>query len=318
RYTERLVSELERVALAALADRRPARLAWSQGRAGFATNRRVLEEGKWVGFGAVPEGPVDHDLPVLRVTDPDGKLRAVLLSYASHATTLVGKDNFIHGDWPGVAQEMIEQRHPGAVAMVTIGAAGDADPSPRGGGIPHVVRNGKEIADEVDRLLSQPMRPLNAAPKGRLRFLDLPFERVPVREEFERQAEKTGSDALYARAILERLNRGERIPATVRYPVQTWTFGDDLAMVFLGGEVVVDYSRRLKRELDASRLWVNAYTNDVAFYVASKRVMAEGGYEVERSMVYYGHPAKLAPSTEDLIIRTVHELLPRHFAPSRS
>lgn len=30
-------------------------------------------------------------------------------------------------------------------------------------------------------------------------------------------------------------------------------------MVFLPGEVVVDYALRLKRELDRNRLWVNAY-----------------------------------------------------------
>ena len=44
--------------------------------------------------------------------------------------------------------------------------------------------------------------------------------------------------------------------------MQTWTFGDSLAMVFLPGEVVVDYSLRLKSELDAPRLWVTAYAND--------------------------------------------------------
>jgi hypothetical protein len=71
--------------------------------------------------------------------------------------------------------------------------------------------------------------------------------------------------------------------------------------------------RRLKRQLDASRLWVNAYTNDVSFYVASQRMIPEGGYELDRSMVYYGHPAPFAPPTEDEIIRTVLELIPRAF-----
>jgi hypothetical protein len=30
-------------------------------------------------------------------------------------------------------------------------------------------------------------------------------------------------------------------------------------------------------------------------------------------MVYYGQPSALAEGTEDLIVRTVHELLPRGF-----
>jgi hypothetical protein len=84
-------------------------------------------------------------------------------------------------------------------------------------------------------------------------------------------------------------------------------------MIFLGGEVVADYGLRLKSELDRTRLWINAYSNDVAFYVASKRMIAEGGYEVVGSMVYYGHPAPLAESTEDSIVRAVRELLPSGF-----
>src|SRR5438067_9823139 len=51
RYTEQLTDALEKVALAALADRKPARLFWGVSRAGFAMNRRTKG------------GPVDHDLP---------------------------------------------------------------------------------------------------------------------------------------------------------------------------------------------------------------------------------------------------------------
>ena len=113
---------------------------------------------------------------------------------------------------------------------------------------------------------------------------------MPTRQQWEeRRAERAGRIA--GAAILARLDRGERVAATAPYPIQTWSFGDDLGMVFLAGEVVADYGLRLKRELDPSRLWVNAYSNDVAFYVASRRLIPEGGYEVDRSMVFYGQPA---------------------------
>ena len=139
-YTSALVGQLERVARAALADRRPARVSWSQGRAGFAANRRVIKDGKWTGFGVTPGGAVDHDLPMLAVHGTDGALRAVFVNYACHATTLEARDNFVHGDWPGVAKELIQQRHPGALALVAIGTGADANPNPRGGGLPDVQR----------------------------------------------------------------------------------------------------------------------------------------------------------------------------------
>ncbi|HEV3024298.1 MAG TPA: hypothetical protein VGX76_17605, partial [Pirellulales bacterium] len=48
-------------------------------------------------------------------------------------------------------------------------------------------------------------------------------------------------------------------------------------------------------------------------YIASKRLMAEGGYEVDSSMVYYGRPTRLAPEAEDRIVEAVHDLLPDDF-----
>jgi hypothetical protein len=309
-YTASLTDRLERVARAALADRRPAQVAWGQGRAGFAANRRVLKGGKWTGFGVTPDGAVDHDLPVLAVRGPEGELRAVLAGYACHATTLEGRDNFVHGDWPGAASELLRRRHPGAVVLVAIGTGADANPNPRGGGIPDVERHAAAVADEVDRVLSTSLRPIRSAPRATFKYVDLPLAGLPSREDWTARANRDDPGGFQARDILRRLDRGERLATTAPYPVQTWAFGPDLAMVFLGGEVVADYGLRLKRELDAARLWVNAYSNDVAFYVASKRMIPEGGYEVDRSMVFYGQPAPLAEGTEDLIIRTVRESLP--------
>ena len=195
--------------------------------------------------------------------------------------------------------------------MVAIGTGADANPSPRGGGLADVERHAVTIADEVDRVLATAMRPIRSIPQTTLRYIDLPLAPLPTRAEWESRAKRDDPGGFQARDVLRRLDRGERLATTVPYPIQTWAFGPDLAMVFLGGEVVADYGLRLKRELDAGRLWVNGYSNDVAFYVASKRMIPEGGYEVDQSMVFYGQLAPLGEGTEDLIIRTVRESLPR-------
>ena len=109
RYTRELTDKLEQVALAALADRKAAKLAWNEGKAAFARNRRTAG------------GPVDHALPILTVSDLDGQLRAVVVNYACHCTTLGGEFNKLCGDWAGFAQEALERDCPGAVALVTIG-----------------------------------------------------------------------------------------------------------------------------------------------------------------------------------------------------
>ena len=115
-YTAKLKAWLIDVAEKALDARQPGRVAWSEGTLPFGANRRLVENGRWVGFGVDRSGPVDPAMPLLRVTAADGTLRAVVVNYACHATTLGPDFNQIGGDWVGYAQEYIERDQPGAGA----------------------------------------------------------------------------------------------------------------------------------------------------------------------------------------------------------
>ena len=105
------------------------------------------------------------------------------------------------------------------------------------------------------------------------------------------------------------LDRGETIPTHFPYPVSLWQFGHDLTLVGLSGEVVVDYSLRLKRELAGPAVWVAGYSNDVFAYIPSARVLKEGGYEATEAVTYSSLPSPFAPSIEERIIGRVHELV---------
>lgn len=299
-YTEQLSQKLEEVALVALENRALSLVARGQGEVGFAKNRRT------------PGGPVDKALPLMRITDPSGELKAVLVNYACHGTTLGGEVNQLHGDWMTEAQQMIESNHSGALALVAIGCGADANPEPRGK-MEHIGLHAKALSDEVDRLLEAPLQLLTQVPVGKIKWINLPFANVPTVPDLILQTKDKTVKGYFARLALDRIARGQEIPAELSYPVQTWTFGNELAMINLAGEVVVDYSLRLKKELGADRLWVNAYSNDVPCYIASKRVIREGGYEAVSSMYYYDKPSPFAEEVEDLIINTVHELLPTTF-----
>jgi neutral ceramidase len=310
-YAALLTDRLEQVVRTALDSRQPARLGWTQGQVGFAANRRVLKDGKWSGFGAVPDGAVDHSLPLLCVTDADGKRLAVVVNYACHATTLRGNFVQIHGDWVTCAQEAIEADFPGTIAMVTIGCGADADPYPHGT-VALCEQHGRAVADEVKRLLDGPLRPLSGSITARKTTLEIPFQPAPSAEELDELAKKS---AAAKRALSQRQAGGEP-PRSRSFHIATWTFGDDLAMVMFSDEVVVDYALRLKREFDADRLWVSAYTGDVSGYIVSKRLLSEGGYEVNSSLsaaVTYGRPEQLDPPMEDRVIQAVRSLLPEAF-----
>ena len=316
RYTAGLVRQLEQVAMAALTARRRGELFRTEGRVGFARNRRVVT-GQAARFGENPAGPVDDSLPLLAARDASGALVAVLANYACHCTTLEGAFNQVCGDWAGFAQESIERHHPGVVAMVSIGCGADANPAPRGGadgGLAYARQNGEALGAEVSRLLGRTLRPLQDPLRARLQAVQLPFGKPFSRAELQERSLRAGIVGHHARKWLGRLDRGETVPTALSYYIQTWNFGEDLAMIFLSGEVVVDYALRLRQELDPARLWISAYANYVPCYIPSRRILAEGGYEAEDSLWYYDRPGRLSTQIEDQIIRTVHELLPPAFA----
>ena len=297
RYTKELIDKLEQVAIAACENPQPAHLAWARGNAAFARNRRTKG------------GPVDHDLPVLVVKDLAGKLRAVYLSYACHCTTL--SHNRLSGDWAGYAQESIQRSFPGAIALVSVGCGADANPV-RDGGPPDEIAamHGREISVEVARLLQHKLQPLSGPLNVMFSTVDLHLAPLPSRAEWERRAERDadrgGTVGFHARVHLERLDRGEVIKTKVPLPIQTWRFGNSLAIVFLGGEVVVDYALRLKQELAAERVWINSYANDVPCYIPSDRVLREGGYEGGGAMTFHDWAAPFRPGLEQKIVDEVH------------
>jgi len=314
RYTDRLLDDIEAVALEAAAARRPCRLSWGKGSVDFAVNRRLLDEdGQWKGFGHQPDGPVDHSLPLLRVDDESGEPVAVLVNYACHCTTMGGAFNRVHGDWAGAAQAAIEERHPGVTALVAIGCGGDQNPDPRGD-LDDAAAHGEAVAEEATRLMNAELAPVSAAPRATYREIELPLQEPPPRETWRRKAEAGGRGSHFAGTILTKLEAGESVAEPVPLPVQTWAFGEDLAMVFLGGEVVVDYALRLYRDHDADRIWVNAYSNALPGYIPSNRLFPQGGYEVDSSRFSYGIPARLAVETENRIAAEVARQLPAAFS----
>ncbi|MBM4089066.1 MAG: hypothetical protein FJ276_06490 [Planctomycetes bacterium] len=315
RYRRELADRLEQVALDALAARKPGFLSWNQGTANFGTNRRLLENGKWVGFlpsqATESPGPVDHSLPVLRVTDAAGNPVCIVANYACHCTTTSGSFNAIHGDWAGFAHQAIETDCPGVVAMVTIGCGADVGPYPNGT-LELAKQHGQRIAEEVRALLKAQWTPVGPELIARRDVIQVPLGQLPGRNELQQRADSEHG-ALGARDVARHFltiwDREGALPRSFDYPITTWTLGHDLTMVFLPGEVTVDYVLRLKSEMNDPRLWVTAYANGMPCYISSKRLLDEGGYEVDSSMISYGQPARLASEAEDTIITAVRNLL---------
>jgi Neutral/alkaline non-lysosomal ceramidase, N-terminal len=312
-YTGHLEDQMVKVVGDALHKLQPAALSLGHGEADFAINRRVKTATGYVG-GVNRDGPVDHGVPILVVRNQRGKILGIIFGYACHNTT-IGSDFYkFSGDYAGFAQQWLEKRYRGAVAMFVEGCGADANPYPRWSkersGVEFARQHGEELAQRVEKVMDGSLLPVSGPLKTAFKVFPVRFAGPPTREDYEEQLK---SDDIYVRkhaeAMLKIIDQKGHVPSSYPYSLEVWEFGSSLTMVGLAGEVVVDYDLRLKKELGADKLWVAGYSNDVFAYIPSLRVLKEGGYEGGGAMIYYGQPGPFAPSVEETIIGEVHEVI---------
>jgi len=283
---------------------KPAQVMWNNGHTTFATNRRENVEKnvpKLRELGQL-KGPVDHEVPVICVRDPGGAVRAIAFGYACHATVM----DFYQwsGDYPGFAQLELERRYPDAIALFHAGCGADQNPLPRRKN-ELAEAYGKQLAEAVDQVVKAPMTPIAPMVRTTYTRIDLPFGQLPTREKLVMDMmAKDKYIANRAKLLLKQLEETGSLKQTYPYPVQAWQLGNDLTWIALGGEVTVEYSVRLKKEL--GKVWVTGYANDVMAYIPSLKVLKEGRYEGDTSMIYYGQPCAWGPRVEELIVGAVH------------
>jgi hypothetical protein len=307
-YAARLVDDLVSVIGKAIADLSPAEVAYGFGEVGFAINRRE-PTATGVKIGVNPSGPGDHEVPILRVSGPGGRVRAILFAYACHNTTLGGDFYQLSGDYAGFAEARLESDYPGATALFMELCGGDQNPNPRNT-LVLAEQHGEALAGEVRRVLAASL----SAVRGPLRVAyvvtSLPFA-PRQRAEYEadlKDPKASGSLVRRARKMIDAIDSGHPV-RDVSYPVQAIRFGKDLTLLALGGEVVVDYDLRAKREYPGEPLMVAGYSNAVMAYIPSERILREGGYEAVDNLIYYGQPGPFAPGVEARVFDAIHQAM---------
>ena len=248
-YTTQMVTKTVAMVGESLSKLAPASLAIGEGKATFGVNRRNNREADvadLIAKGTPLIGPVDHAVPVMTVTRPDGKLEAVLFGYACHPTTM----SFLTwcGDYPGFAQLEIEKAHPGTTAMFVNTCGGDQNPLPRRK-IELCEKYGHMLAVGVEEALKPPLKPVSAGLRTAFEIIDLPYLTNVTREELtELSKDLTGIKGRWSRRLLKKLDAGEKFESAYPYPIHAWRLGNEMLVVGMGAETVVDYALRFKRE----------------------------------------------------------------------
>ncbi|MBC8324467.1 MAG: neutral/alkaline non-lysosomal ceramidase N-terminal domain-containing protein [Verrucomicrobia subdivision 3 bacterium] len=298
-FSARVENEIVRITGEALKNLEPVTLKHGIGITRFGVNRRENKP-----YSMVPKliaanalkGPIDHDVPVLAVYK-GLELKAVVFGYACHSTVLSFYK--FSGDYSGFTQIALEKSHPNALALFSAGCGADINPLPRRE-VYQAERYGNMLAAAVEEVLLQNMETLKPKLTTRIQTIPLEYGALPAPAALAAAAKNpTHYRGRWAGRMLKLQSTGN-LPKTYPYPIQCWRVGD-LLWLTMGGEVVVDYSIKFKKQFGA-RTWVTSYANDVMAYIPSLRVLTEGGYEGQSSMAVYGLPAdRWKENVEDLV-----------------
>jgi len=254
----------------------PAKIGFGQKKVeGFTHNRRWgydTEARKKAG-----EKPaVNPVLSVLRVDDMNGKMKALLVHFATHPTIL-GADNMeISAEWPGAMKDALEATFPGIVALYVNGAEGDQSPAGAKG-----KDDFAKVKDFGTRLAAQAASLAKTIKAQSVPFMAYTWAKPELPHlEFSEAARKGPYRSLLPLAQ-------DALPRSAE--IQVFAIGD-LALVGLPGEPICDVglaTAAAARKAGFDKVLVLGLTNDYIGYIVNKKEYAHGGYEVdERS--YYG------------------------------
>jgi hypothetical protein len=310
RYTAMVYAKYDEVIGAAIAALAPAELAFEQGLAGVAVNRRRSRGPESRALG----GQVDQDVPVITVKTGND-LKAIVFGYSCHTTALSGLS--INGDYAGYAQLALEKSFPGSVALFVQNCGGDANPLPRitggkDGATALAAKYGEILAEAVRQVIADTMKPLSGPLRVAMGETELMLQPgIPLDELKQRVPNLKGMPKREFEHFIRQYETLGDLPDRVKYPIQAWSFGPELTFIALTGETVVDYSLKFKAAYGWNTTWVCGYNNDLLSYVPSSRVLREGGYEGVTGMLEYGHRAPYTETVEERITTKVEELVTR-------
>ncbi|HEY0668977.1 MAG TPA: neutral/alkaline non-lysosomal ceramidase N-terminal domain-containing protein [Sphingobacteriaceae bacterium] len=304
KYSKKLEEQIVALAAKALKDLEPAKVFTQNGVTRFQVNRRNNKEATLTQQTEL-KGPNEYSVPVIKVVNSKGKLKAIAFGYACHPTVLsLYKWS---GDYPGYAQIELEKAHPGVTALFFQGAGADQNPLPRRT-IALAKQYGHELFAAVERVMEEDdMKEVSPTLTTAYKEIDLKLAPVQPKEELEKMAKNSpGYEKRWAERVLGKVNRGESFPTSYPYPLQVWQLGEQPIMT-LGGELVIQYAIDLKR-IFGQNLFVMGYSNDVMTYIPSELILKEGGYEGALAHMVYGLPSKWAPGVEKTILDEMTKL----------
>lgn len=267
-------------------------------------SRRQVVDGKYVNAPNY-EAERDRTMDVLCLRSSDGIERAVLLTFSCHPVTLGGQMT-LSGEFPGRLCQLVEAAMWGTQCLFFQSAGGDSRPLTAAWGdtwrtcsFEDVDAMSHSMAQAVQYALrTAEFRTVDLSLGGKTFVVNFDTETYP-REFFEPYAADTSpsSHAVWAQKTLDEYDTSEPV---VPLHCGLIRLGEGIFVAHMGGEVTHEVKQVVEAALAPARVIFIGYTDDCA-YIPGDRIIAEGGYEAEGSLVEYCLKGPIKPGVNQKV-----------------
>jgi neutral ceramidase len=292
-------------------------------------------------------GIIDSSVPIVRFDAMDGRVHAILLSYACHPVTL-GADNYlITADYPGYTVRALEAVYPGAHLQFVTGCCGQintghsAQDSVKGRGLErrtyaecqrlgHLIAGAALQASERGAapsgvtLAKVPDHTGNAQIKVLRTIVELPLLPVESPDTLRHNAEQYRKDAarlqrngtLTGEGLMlqawaewaERTSLYAQPPRSIRSEIMLFAIGE-ISILLLPGEPFVEIGLEIKQYAKREALMVIGYSNGNSGYIPHRSAYESGGYEVAEAYRFYNYSSAFAPEAGEMLVEEALRML---------
>ena len=328
-YADALPGLIAKAVSEAVVKLAPAKASAAIGKAeGISFNRRVIgKDGRLIWQPAKidpaverPAGPIDPDLGLM-VIDSAGPSPAPLAAYVNFAMhpTSIGGGTRISADFPGVlCKTLSERKGRDMVAVFANGCCGNINHTnylsakPQLRGPLETQRLGTALADVAVKTWEE-LKPLKTyAPRGRSVLVTLPRrkfsdEQVAKARDIVRRmtTEKLGT-VVMAEAVCT-VESAEKKGQPLEVEVQVISFGEELAVVALPGEIFVELGLAIKKGSPFKRTFIAELANGSMGYVPNREAYPQGNYEVVSARGDVGSGEMLVEAATKLLAEVVKQ-----------
>ncbi len=320
RYLDQLERATVEAAVQAHRDLREVTLWAGVTESALPVNRRRKNEDGRTENRPNPGGLAYDRLPICLLRDEAGETVCLLFSVSAHPSMMSGWS--ISAEYPGVAMRLLDEHLGGPASLFLQGVGGDAKPLSIGRSADSRWQRGTwELMEEAGGMVAkETVAALGSlkevAPQLRAATTEMRWalEPAPPASHFEEMVKGIAPEAqaknvryLWAKSVLEQLERGETLTTEVPISLQGIQLGEGLRMVGIEGEATAPWGYFIDEFFGGGTTFSLGYCNGTGMYLPNSAMLPEGGYEVI-SYWEYGYPSPLAPGMEDVVRQGLERL----------